>query len=108
MPPWFMEPGHLALTHERRLTKDEIDTLVSWADNGAPEGDAKDKPAPAKFAEGCSIGTPDMIVEFPHEISILASGGLDQSNLLVKVDSRGISGSKGRKFVRVNQKRYTT
>ena len=86
MPPWFVESGHRALTHERRLSKNEIDTLVSWASNGAPEGDAKDKPAPVKFAEGWSIGSPDMVIEFPHEISIPETGVLDQSNLLVKVN----------------------
>ena len=86
MPPWFAEGGHRALAHERALSKEDIDTLVAWSNNGAPEGDAKDKPAPVKFAEGWSIGTPDMVVEFPHEIAIPASGVLDQSNLLVKVN----------------------
>ena len=86
MPPWFAEPGHRAITNERRLSKEEINTLVSWADNGAPEGGAKDKPAPVKFAEGWSIGTPDMVIEFPHEVSIPATGVFEQSNLLVKAN----------------------
>ena len=86
MPPWFAEGGHRALTNERGLSKEDIDTLVAWSNNGAPEGDAKDKPAPVKFAEGWSIGTPDMVVEFPHEIAIPATGVLGQSNLLVKVN----------------------
>ena len=45
MPPWFADPkfGHFA--NDRRLSDaDEIATLTAWADNGAPEGDAKDKP----------------------------------------------------------------
>ncbi|MEO8131529.1 MAG: thiol-disulfide isomerase, partial [Bryobacteraceae bacterium] len=45
-----------------------------------------DKPAPAKFAQGWTIGKPDMIVEFPHEIAVPATGLVDQSNLLVKVN----------------------
>ena len=49
MPPWFAEGGHRALTNERGLSKEDIDTLVAWSNNGAPEGDAKDKPAPVKF-----------------------------------------------------------
>jgi hypothetical protein len=87
MPPWFADPeytGHFS--NERRLTPAQIKTLTSWADNGAPEGNEKDKPAAPHFAEGWSIGKPDMIVQFPHEIAIPATGVLDQSNLLVKVN----------------------
>src|SRR5438093_3283259 len=86
MPPWFAEPGHRALANERRLTRGEIDTLVTWADNGAPEGDPKGAPAPVTFASGWSIGKPDIVVEFPHEPAIPATGVLDQSNVLVKVN----------------------
>ncbi len=85
MPPWFADPGYQRLNNDRRLSKEEIDTLVSWANEGAPEGEAKDKPAPVQFAEGWSIGKPDMVVGFPHEVSIPATGVLDQTNLLVKV-----------------------
>src|SRR5450432_4689267 len=52
MPPWFADPkvGHFA--NDRRLSDAQIKTLTAWADNGAPEGDAKDKPAGRKFQEG--------------------------------------------------------
>jgi hypothetical protein len=86
MPPWFAEPGHRALANERRLTPVEIESLVAWADSGAAEGDARDQAPPVKFAEGWTIGKPDIVVEFPHEISIPATGVMDQSNLLVKVN----------------------
>jgi hypothetical protein len=87
MPPWFADPefnGHF--TNERRLTPEQISVLTSWIDNGAPEGSAKDKPAAARFAEGWSIGKPDMVVAFPHDLSIPATGIIDQANLLVKVN----------------------
>jgi hypothetical protein len=86
MPPWFAEPGHRNLVNERLLSPSEIETLVAWANNGAPEGDPKDQPPPVKFADGWLIGKPDIVVEFPHEISIPATGVLEQSNLLVKVN----------------------
>ncbi|MDQ1474080.1 MAG: hypothetical protein QOJ99_5560 [Bryobacterales bacterium] len=87
MPPWFADPefnGHF--TNERRLTPEQINVLTSWIDNGAPEGNAKDKPAAVRFAQGWSIGKPDMVVEFPHDLSIPATGIIDQANLLVKVN----------------------
>src|SRR5580658_8354627 len=57
MPPWFAEVGHFA--NDRRLSKAEIETLVSWADNGALEGDKKDAPPPLTFHDGWNI-QPDM------------------------------------------------
>src|SRR5262249_23686637 len=41
-------------------------------------------PAPVHFAGGWSIGDPDMVVEFPHDIGIPPTGVMEQSNLLVK------------------------
>lgn len=84
MPPWFADPtvGHFKNT--KLLTDSEIETLSAWAKNGAPEGDAKDKPAPVKFIEGWTIGQPDIIVQFPKDIQLPATGTIDQSNLVVK------------------------
>jgi len=38
--------------------------IKTWADKGAPEGDAKDAPAPVQWAEGWLI-KPDVIIEGP-------------------------------------------
>ena len=84
MPPWGADPavGHFA--NERRLSQWEIDTLSAWANKGALEGNAKDKPAPATFVDGWTIGQPDIVVSFPHAVDIPATGIVDQSNLVVK------------------------
>ena len=49
MPPWFADPccGHFS--NDPSLTPEQISTIVRWAENGAPEGNAKDKPAPVRF-----------------------------------------------------------
>jgi hypothetical protein len=83
MPPWFAETGHFA--NDRRLSKEQIDTLVAWVDAGAPEGDAKDKPAPVTFQDGWNI-KPDMIVEMPKEFHVAASGTINYQNIRVKVN----------------------
>src|SRR5499426_3825473 len=46
MPPWFADPksGHFA--NDRSLKQSEIDTIVKWADAGAPQGDPKSAPPP--------------------------------------------------------------
>src|ERR1700758_862372 len=38
MPPWFADPNYGHFKNNRTLTTAEIDKLVAWADNGAPEG----------------------------------------------------------------------
>ena len=84
MPPWFADPtvGHFKNT--KLLSDREIETISTWAQGGAPEGDAKDKPAPVQFADGWTIGKPDIIVEFPKAVQLPATGVIDQSNLVVK------------------------
>jgi hypothetical protein len=83
MPPWFADPtvGHFKNT--KLLTEAEIELLSVWAKSGAPEGDAKEAPAPRQFVEGWTIGKPDIVVQFPKEIQLPATGVIDQSNLVV-------------------------
>jgi len=65
MPPWFADAKVGHFSNERKLSTEEIATLASWADNGAPEGDAKDRPPALSFPEGWNL-KPDMIVDFTH------------------------------------------
>jgi hypothetical protein len=63
MPPWYADPQFGHFSNERSLRPQEIETLVKWADAGAPAGDVKDAPAPVAFpAEGWRI-QPDVIVK---------------------------------------------
>jgi hypothetical protein len=64
MPPWFADPKYGPYVNDRSLKQSEVETIAKWADAGAPEGDAKDAPPPAEFAEGWVI-QPDIIVDGP-------------------------------------------
>src|SRR5216684_4312786 len=66
MPPWFADPHYGRFANDRSLSQKEIDTLVAWADAGAPQGDSKEVPPPANFVEGWSIPKPDIVFEFPQ------------------------------------------
>ena len=83
MPPWFAEFGHFA--NDRTLSPADMNTLVSWVDNGAPEGDAKDAPPPLKFPEGWQI-KPDMIIEMPKPFHVKATGTINYQNIKVHVN----------------------
>src|SRR5467141_30248 len=52
MPPWHATQPRGTFLNDRRLTDAEKNTLLQWASNGAPEGNAKDLPALPKFTEG--------------------------------------------------------
>jgi len=83
MPPWFADASHGHFANDRRLSASDIDTLVAWADAGAPEGDAADKPKPRTFAEGWAMGKPDAIVEMPIAYNVPASGTVDYTYFVV-------------------------
>jgi mono/diheme cytochrome c family protein len=85
MPPWFVDPAYGHFANDRRLSDADIKTISAWADAGAPEGNAKDKPAPITFQDGWNI-KPDMIIEMPKDYNIPATGTVNYQNVLVKVN----------------------
>lgn len=83
MPPWFADPAYGHFANDRRLSQADIDTLTAWVDNGAPEGDAKDMPAPVSFPSGWEI-KPDMIISMPVAFQLPAKGTINYQYIRVK------------------------
>ena len=74
IPPWFADPHFYGkFANDRSLAKGEIETLVSWVDGGAREGDPKDAPPAVAWADGWSIGKPDQVFEMPHDFDVPAA-----------------------------------
>ena len=65
MPPWFIEKnvGIQRFKDDPSLSDEEIATIASWVDSGAPRGNPADMPPPRTFtdASAWSIGTPAMM-----------------------------------------------
>ncbi len=76
MPPWKPVEG-VAFHNERKLSDKDLSTLAAWVDGGAPEGDPKDAPPPARFVEGWQLGEPDLILTVPEEMTVGPAGGKD-------------------------------
>ncbi len=74
MPPWHADPTHGKFLNERSLSSGDRETLVKWANGGAPKGDVKDMPALPQFTDGWSIGTPDLVVSMPQAYKVPADG----------------------------------
>ena len=83
MPPWFADPAYGHFSNDRRLSAEEIQTLVSWADQGALEGDPKDAPEPRQFADGWTIGKPDVVYEMPMDYAVPAKGTVEYTYFLL-------------------------
>jgi copper type II ascorbate-dependent monooxygenase-like protein len=74
MPPWHATQPRGTFSNDRRLTDAEKNTLMRWADGGAPKGDSKDLPPVPRFTEGWEIGTPDAVISMPREFDVPESG----------------------------------
>jgi hypothetical protein len=73
MPPWFADPHVGEFRNAPQLTQADINTLAAWADNGAAEGNAADKPKPVEFIDGWRI-QPDVVVSMPNPYRVAPRG----------------------------------
>ena len=74
MPPWHAD-SHGEFRDERKLTPEQIAVIKAWVAAGSPEGNPSDLPAPPKFPQGWSLGTPDLILEPSKAYTLAAEGG---------------------------------
>jgi len=72
MPPWHIDKsvGVQKFKNDISLTDQQIDTIVSWVDGGAPQGDPKDLPPPKPLvtdnqwqAVKDGFGPPDLVIK---------------------------------------------
>lgn len=84
MPPWHANPQFGKFANDLRLTDEQKKQIVTWVENGCPEGNPSDLPAPKQFTEGWTIGEPDQIVYMSEEpIDVPAEGVIDYYHLVV-------------------------
>ena len=83
MPPWSAAPEVGKWRNDPSLTAAEIETLKSWAETGAAEGNPKDAPALRQFVEGWQIGKPDVVFEMPISYRIPASGVIEYTYMII-------------------------
>jgi Flp pilus assembly protein TadD len=88
MPPWLPEPGFGDFEGERRLRREEIETLRRWADAGAPEGDLRALPPPPAPPPAWPLGTPDLTLVSDATYVLPAEGGDVFHNLVFRAPIR--------------------
>jgi hypothetical protein len=86
MPPWGSDMPHGVLRNDPRLTDQEIQTIVSWIDGGAPKGDMADMPKMPALADGWTIGKPDAVYSMTEDYKIPAAGTIEYLYLRIPVN----------------------
>src|SRR4029434_5277411 len=73
MPPWSVDAAPTRFRNTQPLSAREMNVLLTWATGGTPLGNP-DKPLeqPA-HARGWALGTPDLELPLPNEITLPAS-----------------------------------
>lgn len=62
MPPWPPDPDYQTYAHERVLTQEEVDLINDWVNNGSPQGNPGNAPAPPVYSGAAQISNPDLSV----------------------------------------------
>ena len=88
MPPWKPDAhyGTFKDVAAHTLSEQEKTVIARWADAGAPQGDAKDIPAPAKFSGEWKMGTPDIVLQPAKAYHLSADGEDVYRDFIVKTD----------------------
>ena len=76
MPPWHIDRSIGEYLEDPSLSDQEIATIVSWIDAGAPQGNPADAPPAVAFkdVDEWTYGEPDLIVEMQKGFVIPANG----------------------------------
>jgi hypothetical protein len=77
MPPYHADPHVGQFSDSKRMTPDEIKTVVHWVEAGSPRGEGEDPLAKAHLvAADWPLGKPDLVLDIPS-FKVAASGVVD-------------------------------
>jgi Flp pilus assembly protein TadD/mono/diheme cytochrome c family protein len=86
MPPWKPEADYGEFLDERRLTVEQIATIVRWVEDGAVEGDRARLPSLPPWNGGWQLGKPDLVIE-TAPYSLRASGDDVYRNFVLPIET---------------------
>jgi thiol-disulfide isomerase/thioredoxin len=74
MPPWGADPHFGKFKNDRSLSEADKSTLLTWVDQGCPEGDPSELPPARSYPEGWQFGQPDEIISMKDAFHVPAAG----------------------------------
>lgn len=107
MPPWHVDRniGIQQFKNDISLTDEQIATIATWVDTGAPMGDPADLPPMPEFPDRSvwQIGEPDLVVRYPEYVvpaqgpdlfgSLYAQFGLEEDRYIKAIQTRPVDES---------------
>ncbi len=70
MPPWPPDTAYRHYAHERVLSPQEINTIVTWVNNGSLQGNPSLAPPIPVYNNGSFLDTPDLKLTIPQYTSV--------------------------------------
>ena len=67
MPPFFVDLFGPAVKGSHTITPKELDTIITWATGGTPEGDPGKRPPAAVAPDEWPLGKPDVVLAMPAD-----------------------------------------
>jgi len=83
MPPWFADPRFGHFSNDNSLTSEQIALIASWADRGAPAGNASEAPPQPHRTNGWNIPEPDLVVQMPKPVVLPSHGDVEYTYEIV-------------------------
>lgn len=74
MPPWPADATYSHFVQEKVLTKNEINLIKNWVDNGLQLGDSLKQPSPPMLYSGSQLGKPDLVIKAQKAYQISGNG----------------------------------
>jgi uncharacterized cupin superfamily protein/mono/diheme cytochrome c family protein len=91
MPPFHARGADYALQDDISLSRQQIDTVLAWVDQGAAEGDPKAMPPlPDYVARAAAKPAPDLFLEFPGEFSVPPGADLQRAFVIRNTSDRDL------------------
>lgn len=87
MPPWYADPRYGEFSNKPKITDAQINTIIAWADAGAPEGAGAPPPPPSFRDDWTALMNrpPDQIIDSPVEFEVPARGEVPTFTVWVKL-----------------------
>jgi hypothetical protein len=83
MPPWSADPGYGDFSNDTSLSQSDIETIATWVDQGARQGDPRDLPPAPQLSDLWEISKPDVVIAMQQEWKGEAEGQDDNIEFTV-------------------------
>lgn len=74
MPPWHADPRYGHFANDRSLSPRERAAVLAWIERGAPAGDLAAAPSGPEYAQGWTIGQPDLVIQMEKPYAVKDQG----------------------------------